>query len=271
MSDKIDAFIYATSKLQAAAVLAATFRQDWVQACNLGFISAAYTATHESMELLLKVYLRKGPLSLPEKYTHGHSLVSLFKKWDERDRTKAELAYQRGVLEDLEVNRISRAAAQATLNIGRDGQLPPDYGKRKAEYHEAFRQYKIKLLQEGDPTVRDVVCKLDGALGARKMTWLCESTLSGEIKGIEYKPEAYYPDELLSEKWCRFTGATRQGESLGFVEAFLEREGTKLVFEGWRYLDEMILERKKLTFQGPPAKMILMAEHLSDIVHEAIQ
>lgn len=115
MNDKIEAFIYATSKLEAAAVLAAAFRQDLVSACNLGYISAAYTAAHESMELLLKVYLRKGPLALTKEVTRGHDLVSLFDKWDEQGRAKAEVAYQRGVLEDLEVNRISPAAAKTNV------------------------------------------------------------------------------------------------------------------------------------------------------------
>ena len=48
------AFAYFASKLDAAAVLSASHLQDVYQPYNLGFISAAYTAAHETMELLLK-------------------------------------------------------------------------------------------------------------------------------------------------------------------------------------------------------------------------
>ena len=54
------ALAYAASKLDAAAVLSASHLQDMYQPYNLGFISAAYTAAHETMELLLKLYLKKG-------------------------------------------------------------------------------------------------------------------------------------------------------------------------------------------------------------------
>ena len=257
-------FTYATSKLDAAAVLSASHLLDMYQPQNLGFIGTAYTAAHEAMELLLKVYLQKGPPSMAREKTLGHNLGKLFMKWDDQGRTKAELAYQHGVLEDLEVNRINSAASQATLNLGPHGLLPPDYSERKAEYNEAFRQYHVTLLHESSPTVRDVVGKLDAALGARNITWLCKPM--HEIKGFRCSPEVWYPEELLSTEWGRFAKATKQGESLGFAEAFLKREGTKLVFEGWRYLGEMQLETADIVFHGPPAKMILMAQHLSDFV-----
>ena len=44
------------------------------------------------------------------------------------------------------------------------------------------------------------------------------------IKGYPCNPEVWYPKELLSTEWVRFAQATRQGESLGFVEAFLWKE-----------------------------------------------
>ena len=50
-------FTYATSKLDAAASLSASYHHDLSPSYNLGFISTAYTAAHEGMELLLKVYL----------------------------------------------------------------------------------------------------------------------------------------------------------------------------------------------------------------------
>ena len=41
-------------------------------------------------------------------------------------------------------------------------------------------------------------------------------------------------------------------------------------FEGWRYLDEMKLEKAGIVFHGPPAKMILMAQQLEGVVHAGI-
>ena len=42
------------------------------------------------------------------------------------------------------------------------------------------------------------------------------------------------------------------------------------MFEGWRYLDEMKLEKAGIVFHGPPAKMILMAQQLEGVVHAGI-
>ena len=265
----MEAFAYATSKLSAAAVLSAAPHQDIYYAYNLGFIGTAYTATHEAMELLLKVYLKRG-MGMVRNKVWGHDLGKLFMQWDEQGRTKAELAYQRGVLGDLEANRIVPAASQATLNLGRHGDLPHDYSERKAEYDEAFRQYQVKLLHEDSPTVREVVGNLDAALGARNITWLCKPAHAGEIKGFPCDPKVWYPEELLSLEWGRFANATRQGESLGLVEEFLKREGTEKVFIGWRYLDEKRLEKAGIVFRGPPAKMILMAQHLESVVLASI-
>ena len=74
-------FAYAASKLDAAAVLSASHLQDMYQPYNLGFISAAYTAAHETMELLLKVYLKKGPMAMAREKAWGHDLGKLFMKW----------------------------------------------------------------------------------------------------------------------------------------------------------------------------------------------
>ena len=84
------AFTYATSKLDAAAVLSASHRQYI-------FIGTAYTAAHEAMKLLLKVCLKEGAGIEPNE-AWGHDLGELFMKWDANGRTEAELAYQRGVL-----------------------------------------------------------------------------------------------------------------------------------------------------------------------------
>ena len=67
------------------------------------------------------------------------------------------------------------------------------------------------------------------------------------------------------------TNLTQRGESLGFVEAFLRKEGSKNVFVGWRYLDEMTLEEANIVFRGPPVKMILMAQHLEGVVWHSIR
>ena len=264
-----EAFTYATSKLDAAAVLSASHHQDIIPAYNLGFIGTAYTAAHEAMELLLKVYLKRGRMAIEPNEAWGHDLGELFMKWDANGRTEAELAYQRGVLKDLWINRIGKAASRATLNLGPNRELPHDYDEQKTEYNEAYREYHIRLLQDGCPTVLDVVRKLDAALGAKNIASLCP-TRRDEVKGSRYDPEVWYPKELLSTEWSRFSNASRQDESLGFVEAFLKREGTKNVFEGWRYLDEMKLEREDIVFHGPPAKMILMAQLLAYVVHESI-
>ena len=263
------AFIYATSKLDAAAALSASYRQDLYQAHNLGFIGTAYTAAHEGMELLLKVYLKRGP-GREEQEAWGHDLGELFMQW-EQGRTKAELTYQSDVLTDLKMNRIRPAAKRATLNLGPNRDLPPDYSERKVEYDEAFRQYHVKLLHENSPTVREVVSSLDVALGARNITRLCNPGHADDIKGFPCAPEVWYPEELLFTEWSRFANATRQGESLGFVEAFLKREGTKKVFLGWRYLDEKKLEKEGIIFHGPPAKMIGMARSLEGLVWKALR
>ena len=261
------AFTYATSKLDAAAVLSASYRQDIYQAHDLGFIGTAYTAAHEGMELLLKVYLKRG-LDRGEKEVWGHDLGKLFMQWDEQGRTTAEVAYQNYVWKDL--RKRSQAAALETLRLGRHRELPPDYSERKAEDNDAYRQYQIKLLHEGSPTVEEVVKKLDTVLGARNITTLYKSAQADNIKGFPYGPEVWYPKEVLSTKWGRLVTASQQGESLGFVEAFLKREGTKEVFEGWRYLDERKLEKAGMSFHGPPAKMIDMAQSLENVVWKAL-
>lgn len=262
------AFTYATSKLDAAAVLSASYRPDTYQAHNLGFIGTAYTAAHEGMELLLKVYLKRS-LNMSREEAWGHDLGRLFMQWGQ-DRAKAELAYQSGVLNDLKMNRIRPAAEQATLNLGPNREPPADYSERQAEYNAAFRQYHVELLHEGSPTVGEVAKKLDAALGARNIVQLCNAVHESEIKGFSYDPKVWYPEELLSTEWGRFATATEQGDSLGFVEAFLKREGTRRVFEGWRYLDERLLERTGIVFHGPPAKMISIARSLESVVWEAL-
>ena len=264
-----EAFIYATSKLNAAAVLSASYLSDMIGAYNLGSIGTVYTAAHEGMELLLKVYLKRG-LGRGEKEVWGHDLGELFLQWDEQGRTTAELAYQSGVLNDLKINRIRPAAEQATLHLGPHRELPPDYSERKAEYQEAYRQYQIKLLHEGSPTVEEVVKKLDAVLGARNITKLCKSAQADNIKGFPCGPEVWYPEEVLSTKWGRLVTAIKQDKSLGFVEAFLKREGTKEVFEGWRYLDEGKLKKAGMSFHGPPAKMIDIAQSLENVVWKAL-
>ena len=266
----IEAYAYATGKLAAAAVLSASPLQSSPHEYYLGLIGTAYTAAHEAMELLLKLYLTRGAAGMAEKEAWGHDLGDLFMKWGDQGRTKAELAYQRGVLDDLKMNRIYQAASRATLNLDQHGDLPADYSKRKAEYDEAFQKNRVTLLHEGSPTVRDVVGNLDAVLGARNITWLCKRTHLGEIKGFSCNPDVWYPEELLSIEWDRFDNATGQGESLGFLEAFLRREGTTLVYEGWRYLAGVKLEKTGIVFHGLPAKMILMAQKLDGVVLDSI-
>ena len=53
-------------------------------------------------------------------------------------------------------------------------------------------------------------------------------------------------------KWSRFTDAGRKDEPLGLVETFLKHEGTKDVFEGWRYQEEMKLHKGDVVLHGPP-------------------
>ena len=263
-------FTYATSKLDAAASLSASYHHDLSPSYNLGFISTAYTAAHEGMELLLKVYLKRGS-GFDSNKIRSHDLGELFMLWDKKMRTNAELAYQRGVLKDIRINRIFRAASQATLNLDRNGALPPDYEERKAQYNEAFHQYQMKLLYEDSPTVRDVVRNLDVALGARNITWICKPAYASKVDGFPCEPEVWYSDDFLSMEWGQFSDLTQRGESLGFVEAFLRKEGSKNVFVGWRYLDEMTLEEANIVFRGPPAKMILMAQHLEGVVWHSIR
>ena len=241
--DKTDAAArtYATAKLNAAAVLSASYLPDMYDPQTLGFISTAYTAAHEAMELLLKLYLKRGPKKTVSEIK-CHDLGKLFMMWDEKRRTEAELAYQRFVLDDIKKKRINKT----------------------------LRQYRKKLLHEGSPTVRDVLKNLDDKLGARNITWLCELNYQRVIKGCPCKPEAYYPDKLLSVEWGRFAEATKQGSPLGVVEAFLKKEGTNSVFVGLRYLDEETPEKESIIsdgpFHSPPGKMILMAKSLVNVV-----
>lgn len=220
-----EAFLYATSKLNAAAILSASYRSDIIPLYNLGFIGAAYTAAHEGMELLLKAYLRKA-MGKQKEESQGHNLGKLFEKWDEEARTKAELAYQNHVLNGLATRLES----------------PP------------------KWLLEGSSTVEKVVNKMDAILGgARNITTLCPGR-ADRITGFPCRPEVWYPQEVLCTKWDKFFTATKQGESLGFVKEFLKREGTEEVFEGWRYLDEGKLQKAGMSFHGPPAKMLDIAQ-----------
>ena len=264
------AFTYATSKLDAAALLSASYHHDLYPAQNLGFISTAYTAAHEGMELLLKVYLKRESRFDLNKIRR-HDLGELFMLWDKEMRTNAELTYQKGILKDIRINRIFRAASQATLNLDRNGVLPPDYEEKKTQYHKDFRRYQFKLLYECSPTVRDVVRNLDATLGARNITWICKPAYASKIYGFLCEPEVWYPDDLLSMEWRKFSNLTQRDESLCFVETFLKKEGSKNVFVGWRYLDEMTLEEANIVFRGPPAKMILMARHLERVVWHGIR
>ena len=60
-------------------------------------------------------------------------------------------------------------------------------------------------------------------------------------------------------------------EPLGLIEAFLIREGTKAVFEGWRYLAEQTLERIGHVFHGPPAKMIEIGQSLARVAWTGVE
>ena len=101
-----DAHTYATTKLAAAAVLSASYLPDMVAAYNLGFVGAAYTTAHEAVELLLKLYLQRGPQRLAARETWGHDLAELFGKWSDDGRRDAELAYQTRVFEEITFNRV---------------------------------------------------------------------------------------------------------------------------------------------------------------------
>ena len=81
-----EAFAYATSKLDAAAALSAFPLLDAVYGYNLGFIGTAYTAAHEAMELLLKLYLKRGPPAMERGKAWGHELGDLFMKWADPGR-----------------------------------------------------------------------------------------------------------------------------------------------------------------------------------------
>lgn len=266
----VDAFIYATSKLKAAGVLSAVYRHDMMHSYNLGFIGTAYTAAHEAVELLLKLYLRRGPTNVPMDKTRGHDLGKLFKRWSIVGQSEAEVAYQRDVLGDLNLNRISPLVQRASLNLGEHGELPPDFKENQEKYNEAYRRYRFQLLHENSPTVREVTQKLDTELGARNITRIC-STYADEIRGFSCAPETWYPEELLSLTWEEFVNSVREKKSLGLIEAFFKREGTKEVFEGWRYLSEQKLEKQGVVFRGPPAKMILIGQSLERVVWNGLK
>ena len=115
------------------------------------------------------------------------------------------------------------------FTAGRHGVLPPDLLEPEKEYERANRETVAALLQEGAPTVGDVVQRIDAILGAKNITNLCGSHAQ-RIQGFECGPRVWYPEELLALPWDRFQHATEHGEPLGLIEAFLNREGTKTVF-----------------------------------------
>ena len=159
-----------------------------VPAHNLGFIGTAYTAAHEGMELLLTVYLRR-TMKLGQNKTRGHDLGELFMMWNEKGRTAAELAYQHGVAQDLEVNRILPATLKVAMNVSPPSKImPPDFSERKIEYEEASRRHIAELLCKAFPTVGNVVRRLDAALGPRNITWLCPG-YADEIQGHSWRPD----------------------------------------------------------------------------------
>ena len=268
VSDR-DAHTYATTKLAAAAVLSASYLPDMVAAYNLGFVGAAYTTAHEAVELLLKLYLQRGPQRLPARETWGHDLAELFGKWSDDGRRDAELAYQTRVFEEITFNRVC-AVVDAKFNAGRHGVLPPDLQDPAKEYDRAHRETVAALLREGAPAVGDVVQRIDAILGAKNITDLCGTHGRG-LQGLDCGPRVWYSEELLALPWDRFQHATECGEPLGLVEAFLIREGTKAVFEGWRYLAEQTLERIGHVFHGPPAKMIEIGQSLESVVWNGVE
>ena len=268
VSDR-DAHTYATTKLAAAAVLSASFLPDMVAAYNLAFVGAAYTTAHEAVELLLKRYLQRGPQRLPARETWGHNLAELFGKWSDDGRRDAELAYQKRVFEEITFNRVG-AAVDARFTAGRDGVLPPDIQDPAKEYDRARRETVTALLREGSPTVGDVVQRINGILGAKNITDLCGTHGRG-LQGFDCGPPVWYPEELLGMPWDRLEDATHLGEPLGLIEAFLNREGTKPVFEGWRYLAERTLESIGHVYHGPPAKMIEIGQSLEDVVWKGVE
>ena len=239
----MQAFTFATSKLKAAAVLSASYRPDMIHSYNEGFIGTAYTAAHEAVELLLKLYLRHGPVRVPPTKSHGHDLGKLFEAWDFAARNEAEIKYQRDILGDLTLNRFPQMAPGTKFGPTADS----------------------NQLGTSSLTVRDVLEELDAELSPRCILRLCPS-YSNVFDGFSCPPETWYPEELLSKRWEQFVKASRQGASLGFIEAFLKREGTKTVFEGWRYLSELKLSKLGMVFDGPPAKMILIGQSLQYLI-----
>ena len=245
-----EAFLYAKARLSAAGVLSASYLHDMIAPYNLGFMGAAYTAAHESVELLLKLYLRRGPPALPDEKSQGHDLADLFEKWGRNGRQRAEVAYQANVLGDLRLNRLSPARARLTAEGRKAGVL--------------------ERLRDKSATVQDVLECVDEVLGPRNITRLCSA--HGElIQGYACPPKVWYPPELLELPVQGYVQATKDKESLGLIEAFFAREGTHDVFIGWRYLAEQGLRRAGHTFHGPPAKMILIGETLEDVVWGAIR
>lgn len=242
-ASNVQAFTFATGKLNAAALLSAAYRPDDIPSHNEGFISAAYTAAHEAMELLLKLYLRRGPGKVMPADSRGHDLCKLFEAWDWSARQKAELKYQREMLADLDLNRISLLPLATKLRLRR-------YGRPS---------------ENGSLTVRDAIELLDAELPPRNISRLCPN-YSDVLDGFTCPPEVWYPEELLFLPWERFTTASQKGESLGLIQAFLNREGTAVVFNGWRYLSEMHLSKLGMKFDGPPAKMILIAQSLRYLI-----
>ena len=167
--DDIATFTFATSKLDAASIVAASFRRDLLPAQNLGFMGTAYSATHEATELILKIYLGKCLGRNPREF-RDHHLGRMFDAWAPGDRESAELAYQREIGDEL-IERFERAG-WAAAGIDPLGILPPDFDERKSEYESRITKWRNELLGK-TPSAGAVVSELDRQLGVPNIRELC--------------------------------------------------------------------------------------------------
>ena len=261
-----DRFTFATSKLAAAAIVAASFRVDAVPAQNLGFMGTAYSATHEATELILKIYLERCLSRNPRRF-RDHHLGTMFDAWSSDDRDSAELAYQRKIRDEL----FERFDSSDWVAAGVDPRetLPPDFYDSHTDCGfrvEGCRNQSLGHTLSGAQVVRG----LDDLLDPPNINELCGSYAT-LVPGYPRAPEHVYTSEFLGMKWKAFCVATEKQQSLGLIGALLHREGSNEIYQGWRYLAEGRLEALGETFHGPPGRMITVAQCLESYVWDRLE
>ena len=247
-------------QIEAAAALAATVLPDLVKHYKMGFVGAAYTVAHECAELVLKLHLDSLGIEYSTFGREGHDLPKLFELWSD-DRDNAEVAYQRWFVDFTVQNRL-RDAIEKTLRLRDYADMDPSERASMESLNRATWEMQQAILREDDPSVAEVLGRIDAMIGPEDVRTLCVPARRQQFAEARYAASVWYPDKLLGLQWKELVQATGESRSLGTIRWFLEREGTPDVYSAWKYLHEGNLPRVGHQFRGPAIKMILIAKRL---------